>query len=377
MTMLDGFAFDARMTLAAGLSHLAYVSIIFMGSAALTWLMIRLNISDVPNARSSHDRPTPKSGGVAIAAAFFAGLGGLYLLSGTARLPSDQFAMFLLTSGILFAAALTDDLIGLRAIVKFSVQFVCALLFSLYVAHIDVMAFPALGMVEFGAAGHLISVLWIIFFMNAFNFMDGINGLAGGGALIAVGFLALIAFFSGAHFVYLSALCLFGAMLGFFVFNFPHGRIFMGDTGSQVTGFVLSGLALIGARGDIGQVSVMVAPALFGCFLFDVLATLAYRYFRGQRLSQAHREHLYQISNRLGFSHQRVSHIYFGLFVLNGIFAVLIQAAEPGARLPLFLGGLMINAPLAIMIYDAGLRRGIISLSAGPVEIQPQVKTGA
>ena len=167
MTMLDGFAFDARMTLAAGLSHLAYVSIIFMGSAALTWLMIRLNISDVPNARSSHDRPTPKSGGVAIAAAFFAGLGGLYLLSGTARLPSDQFAMFLLTSGILFAAALTDDLIGLRAIVKFSVQFVCALLFSLYVAHIDVMAFPALGMVEFGAAGHLISVLWIIFFMNA------------------------------------------------------------------------------------------------------------------------------------------------------------------------------------------------------------------
>lgn len=370
-------AFDAGMTAFAAFSHFAFVAVVFLASAVMTLALIRLNISDVPNERSSHDRPTPKSGGIAIAAAYFAGLTGLYLLSATARLPAEQFAMLLLTSGIMFAAALIDDLIGLRAVIKFSVQLVCAVLFSVYVAHIDVLTFPLFGAVEFGLAGHLISVLWIIFFMNAFNFMDGINGLAGGGALIATGFLAAIAFFAGAHFVYLSALCLFGAMLGFFVFNFPHGRIFMGDTGSQITGFALSGLALIGARADIGQVSVMVVPTLFGCFLFDVLATLGYRFLRRQTLSQAHREHLYQISNRLGFSHKRVSYIYFGLFILNGVFAGFLQTAEPAARLPLFLGALLINAPLAIMVYGAGRRVGIVPLSPRPVKIQPQVETGA
>lgn len=364
----------ADMTLAAALSHLVFVLGIFILSAMLTWAMIRFNISDVPNDRSSHVRPTPKSGGVAIAAAFFAGLAGLYMLSGTARLPGAQFVMFLATSGIMFAAALIDDLAGLRALVKFSMQFICALLFSLFVAHIDVLAFPMIGNVAFGVFGHVITVLWIIFFMNAFNFMDGINGLAGGGALIASVFLAGIAFFSGAHFVYLTALCLFGAVLGFFVFNFPNGRIFMGDTGSQITGFVMSGLAVIAARADIGQVSIMVVPALFACFLFDVLVTLCYRFARGQNLGQAHREHLYQISNRLGFSHKRVSLIYFGLFIMNGIFGALIQNAEPAARLPLLLGGILLHAPLAIMVYGAGLRSGVADLT-GPVKIKAQIKT--
>ncbi|MEQ1890672.1 MAG: glycosyltransferase family 4 protein [Alphaproteobacteria bacterium] len=367
----------ANMTVAAALSHLIFVTGIFLASATLTWAMIRFNISDVPNARSSHERPTPKSGGVAIAAAFFSGLTGLYLLSGTVRLPAAQFGMFLVTAGIMFAASLIDDLTGLRAVVKFSVQFICALLFSLFVAHIDMLAFPVLGNVAFGAFGHAITVLWIIFFMNAFNFMDGINGLAGGGALIASVILAGIAFFSGAHFVYLSSLCLSGAVLGFFVFNFPHGRIFMGDTGSQIIGFAMAGLAVIGARADIGQVSIMAVPALFGCFLFDVLMTLGYRFARGQKLGQAHREHLYQISNRLGFSHQRVSLIYFGLFILNGVFAAFIQAAEPEARLPLLLGGVLLHAPLAIMIYGAGQERGIVALSTGPVEIKTQIETGA
>ncbi|MFP5468898.1 MAG: hypothetical protein ACLGGZ_04060, partial [Alphaproteobacteria bacterium] len=140
----------ADMTLAAALSHLVFVLGIFILSAMLTWVMIRFNISDVPNDRSSHVRPTPKSGGVAIAAAFFAGLAGLYMLSGTARLPGTQFVMFLATSGIMFAAALIDDLAGLRALVKFSMQSICALLFSLFVAHIDVLAFPVIGNVAFG-----------------------------------------------------------------------------------------------------------------------------------------------------------------------------------------------------------------------------------
>jgi UDP-GlcNAc:undecaprenyl-phosphate/decaprenyl-phosphate GlcNAc-1-phosphate transferase len=374
--MPGGLFSGAEMTLLAALSHLLFTLGVFLASAAMTWGMIRFNISDVPNARSSHVLPTPKSGGVAIAAAFFSGLVALYLLSGTARLPGTQFVMFLVTAGLMFAAALMDDLIGLRARTKFIMQFICALLFSLFVAHIDGLALPLIGNAAFGAFGHVLTVLWIIFFMNAFNFMDGINGLAGGGALIASVFLAAIAFFSGAHFVYLAALCLIGAVSGFFVFNFPNGRIFMGDTGSQIIGFAMAGLAVIGARADLGQISITVVPALFGVFLFDVVATLIYRFARGRNLGQAHREHLYQISNRLGFSHKRVSLIYFGLFIMNGVFGVLLQAADPAARLPLLLGGILLHAPLAVMVYGAGLRRGIADLER-PVEIEAEIQTGA
>ena len=353
------------ITAYAAFTHFVFAVVVFAGSAHLTRYMIRLNIADVPNERSSHARATPKSGGVAIAGAFFAGMAGLYILSDIARLPTWQFVAFLATSGAMFGASLLDDLAGLRASMKLAIQIGCASAFSLFVAHIDGLSFPVTGNISFGPLGYALTVLWMIFFMNAFNFMDGINGLAGGGALIASAFLFLISLYGGAHFVYLSALCLFAAVLGFFVYNFPYGKIFMGDTGSQIIGFVMSGLAVIAARADMGQVSVVVVPVLFGCFIFDVSATLIYRLLRGKNLTEAHREHLYQIANRLGFSHIRVSALYFALFVMSGLFGMLIQAADPAARPVLMLGCILVFAPLGIMLYAAGLREGVADLSGG------------
>lgn len=358
--------FAGSISAGSALSHLLFALLLFAVSAALTRLMIRLNITDTPNWRSSHTLPTPKSGGVAIAGSFFSGMALLYYLSGTARLPAAQFLTFIVTSGVLFGVSLFDDLVGLRPWMKLAAQFACASLFNLFVAHLDLLAVPFLGNISFGVFGYVLSVFWMMFFMNAFNFMDGVNGLAGGGALIASAFLALIALFSGAHFVYLSALCLFASILGFFVYNFPHGRIFMGDTGSQIIGFVFSGLALIGARADLGQVSVIIVPTLFGCFIFDVAATLVYRFMRGKNLTEAHREHLYQIFNRLGFSHKRVSALYFALFTVSGISAAFIQMAAPSARPALFIGLVAMFTPLAILVYGAGMKQGIVDLQADP-----------
>lgn len=357
------------MSAYSAFTHLLFAFGLFAVSAQITRYMIRINITDMPNARSSHERPTPKSGGVAIAGAFFAGMAVMYVLSGTARLPTVQFIAFVATSGVLFGVALLDDVAGLRPRAKLAVQVGCATAFSVFVAHIDLLAFPFIGNISFGVFGYALTVLWMIFFMNAFNFMDGINGLAGGGVLIASAFLSLIALFGGAHFVYLSGLCLFASVLGFFVFNFPHGKIFMGDTGSQIIGFVLSGLAVTAARADLGQVSVVVVPVLFGCFIFDVIATLIYRFLRGKNLTQAHREHLYQITNQLGFSHIRVSTMYFSLFALSGIFAMLIQLADSSARLVLLLGCILVFAPLGLMIYAAGLRAGVVELPATGVKL--------
>ena len=366
------FDFSADfLTPGAAVSHAIFAVMLCAFSAVLTRWVIRWNIADVPNARSSHAQPTPKSGGVAIAISFLAGMVVILSVHEEAPVPDVPFAIFLAMIGVTFAAALADDLIELAPFIKLFCQLAAALVFSLFVARIDGLAVPMIGNLTFGWFGHLVTIGWFVLFMNVYNFMDGLDGLAAGGALIALFMLGGIGLILGAHVVYLSALCLFAAVAGFFAFNFPPAKIFMGDTGSQVIGFVIAGLAVIGARGDVGQISIVVVPALFSCFIVDVAATLLYRFFRKQPLTQAHREHLFQICNRLGFSHLRLSLIYYGLFLVSGAGAVLLQFADAAARLPLFISGLLVYVPLAVMVYLAGMARGVVTLTATPQQDQP------
>ena len=148
-------------------------------------------------------------------------------------------------------------------------------------------------------------------------------------------FLAVISFLADAPFVYLSAVLLVASTAGFFVFNFPAGRIFMGDTGSQFLGFAFASLAVLASTDGYGGVSIFVVPILFLPFVFDVLYTLARRAYRRRNLSQAHKEHLYQLLNQSGWSHAQVSFLYFGYFVLCGFAALAIQASSPAMRVVL------------------------------------------
>ncbi|MFQ5958888.1 MAG: glycosyltransferase family 4 protein, partial [Alphaproteobacteria bacterium] len=276
------------------LVHGLLVVLLFACSAALTKVMIRVGIADVPNDRSSHARPVPTSGGLAVAATFTAGIVALYLVSDIAAFAGARFMPFLLLAGVVAAFALYDDVKHLPVKGKLSVQLVCALAFSIFVANVDIVTLPGAGAVALGPWGHVVTVLWIVAFMNAFNFMDGINGIAGGSALIASVFLGAIAYVSGAGFIYLSSLCLAGATLGFLVFNFPRGRIFLGDTGSQFIAFVLAGLAVMGSASETDKISIFVVPMIFFPFLYDVFVTLVYRLYNGRNVFSAHREHHYQ-----------------------------------------------------------------------------------
>ena len=196
--------------------------------------------------------------------------------------------------------------------------------------------------------------------MNAYNFMDGINGIAGMAALIAAIFLGFISFSAGALFVVLCCYCMAFAVSGFLIYNFPGGRIFMGDTGSQFIGFVFASLAVFGTSLDQAQLSIYVVPVLFFPFLFDVVMTLIYRALRRQNLTQAHREHLYQIGNKLGYSHVQVTLAYSFLFVLCGIAAINLQWASPAERLALIGGLIALFCVMAVVVYDKGLKQGVV-----------------
>ena len=318
------------MTATAFLTHLLFGGALAACSAGLTLVMMRAGIADVPNERSSHVLPTPKGGGIAVAASFFLGVVALYLVSDVARLPEARFIGFIAVTFAIVVFALIDDLKALRARTKLVAQLVAAVLFALLVARISL---PATGVVTLGIFSYVITMIWIIFFINAYNFMDGINGIAGGAALIAAAGLAVTAMAADAAFVYLACISLFGAVLGFFFFNFPRARIFLGDSGSQFLGFVFAGLAVIGSAAEPAKVSIFVVPMIFYPFLYDVTATLLFRAAGGKNIFKAHREHHYQLLVRLGAAHVAVSSLYFALIAAHGLAAFMLQAADPATRI--------------------------------------------
>lgn len=339
------------LTLAVGLS-------LVLG-ATLSFLMIRINIADLPNERSAHLESIPRAGGVAIAVPFVLLVTGLQAAGYLATPGFVPIQFFIWIGAAIAVYGFIDDLRDLSAPLKLMVQTSGAILFTVVVATIDRLWLPQVGMVEFGWLGYPLTVLWIVGFMNAFNCLDGIDGLAGGGALIALIILALIAYSTGAHIVLLLCLLLLPAILGFLFFNFPRARLFMGDTGSQFLGFVLAGLAVIGSAIDEGRISFYVVPIIFYTFVFDFVVTLAVRIVRRQNVFTAHRGFMFQIWHRAGWPSPRICLIYFAFLVLNGLIAIIAQWGDPLDRLYLVIALAPPHMILAWTVYEAGRRAGL------------------
>ncbi len=172
--------------------------------------------------------------------------------------------------------------------------------------------------------------------------------------------MAAIAFVAGTPFLYIACLCLIGAGLGFFFFNFPTGRIFMGETGSQFLGFLIACLAVIGTRAELGGISLLVVPVIFITFILDVALTAAYRLARGYSLFQAHREHVYQLLHRLGRPQWQVSMLYYASFLANGALVWLVTQAAPVSLPWLVFGLIPIYLLLALSVLQAAHGQGLL-----------------
>ncbi|HTB47396.1 MAG TPA: MraY family glycosyltransferase, partial [Acetobacteraceae bacterium] len=166
------------------------------------------------------------------------------------------------------------------------------------------------------------------FATNAMNFIDGLNGLAGGVAFIAAGFLAGIAATHDGWFAYAASLLLAAGIAGFLPFNFPRARIFMGDVGSQFCGFMLAVLAVVASRFQGLELSFLLVPMLLSGVLFDVGFTLARRAVAGERLTAPHRGHLYQIAQRAGVPAPAVALIHWTFAAYGGACCLVFISAS-------------------------------------------------
>jgi UDP-GlcNAc:undecaprenyl-phosphate GlcNAc-1-phosphate transferase len=320
------------MTFTAVLHHLAFAAGLALLSAAVVRLMIAVRVLDHPNARSSHSQPTPKGGGVGIVVAFLVGTLVLYCYADFARLAEPYF---LAVIGAAFAIALVgllDDLLNWPFTVKLGAQLLAALVAVGSGLYLRDYRIPYLGGFYVGWLGPPLTICWILFATNAMNFIDGLNGLAAGVTLVACGFLAVIAAMHAGWFAYFAALLLAAGVVGFLPFNFPRARIFMSDVGSQFCGFVLAVLAVVASRFEGIELSFLIVPMLLSGVLFDVAFTLARRLLAGERITEAHRGHLYQIAARAGVPTLEVTLIHVGFTMFGGLVALLFIAVPPAAK---------------------------------------------
>jgi Fuc2NAc and GlcNAc transferase len=270
------------------------------------WLGWRLNILDLPGHRSSHHNPTPRTGGLSI-------LFGL--VAAVAMLPLPPWPTLPLGGLVLALAALgfLDDIFSLPVSVRFVVQFaVGAAAAWLFCGRLFGGADPSQPLYW---ASFCFSTLFIVTFINFFNFMDGINGLACSQGIIGgVAIAAMILLSGGSACLAGIAAALAGACLGFLPHNFPRAGIFMGDAGSMVLGFLLAVLGLMSAGDSFNAWIALVLP--LGVFIYDPVFTVVKRLLRRKNVAQAHREHHYQLLIQCGWSHARVTFLQCGLMIL-------------------------------------------------------------
>ena len=322
------------MTLAAFLRHLGFAALLVLLSAATVRGMIAARVMDTPAARKAHDRPTPKGGGVGIVVTFLVGIAVLYRFAAFARLADPYFLGVIEASVAIAVVAFFDDLFDWPFVIKLGAQVLAASVAVSSGLYVTAFHFPYVGPLPLAWVGIVATLLWLLFTTNAMNFIDGLNGLASGVALIASLFIVFIAEQHGGWFGYAAAGLLATGLAGFLPFNFPKARIFMGDVGSQFVGFMLAVLAVVASRFDDVPLSFLLVPMLLSGVLFDVAFTLARRALQGEPVTQPHRGHLYQVAQRSGLSPVTVTLVHWGFALFGGACCLLFIAVPSPYKPP-------------------------------------------
>lgn len=331
----------------AGLFVVLALAVAGLTRLVLGWLRAR-QILDRPNDRSSHSIPTPRGGGLGVvpvlvgAWALWAGLGG-----------AAPFGLPLLTWVVLAGAAALaalswlDDLLTLPAAPRFVAQGV-AVAAALVLLPGDALVFQ--GWLPLWA-DRLIAGLGWLWFINLYNFMDGIDGITGmQTTTIGSGLAVLVLIGSAPLAVLAPAVMLVAAALGFLVWNWHPAKVFLGDVGSVPLGFLI-GFLLVVTAAHGGLVVALILPLYY---LVDATWTLLARALRGEKPWQAHRSHFYQRAVRAGASHAQVS------AAVGVVGVALIGCAVVAARVHAVLG-------LGAAVVLVGLTCGVLARRARPV----------
>ncbi len=321
-------------------------------------LALRWNLVDQPNHRSVHKKPIPRIGGIAIVGGFIVGLTYFYLL----QFFVEDFAWIidfpdkwiLLGAGMMFLLGLVDDIFHVRAMYKLFFQSLAAFVivgagFRFEIPFLQFQDMPMLSAIIGGG----ITFLWIIGIINAINLMDGMDGLAAGMGVIAVGSLTVALAVNGYGSDIILVTAFIGALVGFLVYNSHPASIFMGDSGSLFLGFILATFSLPATGETVGGLSYLVPILALGLPILDTLTAIMRRASKGQGIFTPDKDHIHH--RLLLKSGQKQRSTVFMLYAVNatfGVMAILILSSHAFAEVALVLS---ITAILCLLfLYKLG-----------------------
>jgi UDP-N-acetylmuramyl pentapeptide phosphotransferase/UDP-N-acetylglucosamine-1-phosphate transferase len=295
-------------------------------SYILTYIIIRYaernKMVSVPNERSLHNIPTPNGGGLAIVITWYAGI-TLFYLNGII----DKTLFYSLLSGILLAiVSLIDDIIGLKPFIRLIVQFISAIMAFIFLHGLRSLIIPEIE-INYQYIIYPLTIIGMVWFINLFNFMDGVDGFASVEAII----ICAVLFVFSWNF---STILLIVCITGFLCWNWPKAKIFMGDVGSTQLGFILVVFGIY--FHNTLEFSILNWIMLASPFWFDATLTLFRRWRNREKLSKGHRKHVYQRIVQMGFTHEKVN--YF-LIIINliTIMMIIFYRGYKFMQIPLFV----------------------------------------
>lgn len=317
------------------------------GVGVLSWWLTRrlsrrdsfLFLLDHPNERSLHDVPISRTGGLAIIGSLFLGLIGSTVLgplavkvdvplSGWFHVGNWILGMTMLLSLVSFV----DDRGGVPVWFRLGCQFAASGILALGAGLLlPAIQLPFLGTIELRWLGVPLTILFLAWFTNLYNFMDGMDGFAGGMTVIGCGLLGYLGWQAHHPVIAVIATLQSAAAAGFLVHNFPPAKIFMGDVGSVFTGFLAAALIVLGCRD--GVFDLWVPLIVFSPFILDATVTLARRALHHEKVWEAHRDHYYQRLVLSGWGHRRTVLAEYGVMALCGVLALFYQYASEEWRL--------------------------------------------
>ncbi|MDH3227038.1 MAG: undecaprenyl/decaprenyl-phosphate alpha-N-acetylglucosaminyl 1-phosphate transferase, partial [Thermoleophilia bacterium] len=273
---------------------------------------------DAPDERRVHRVATPRLGGLAILVGFL--VPTLYFF------PGDGPARALLLGAIAIAIlGAIDDIWGLNPAAKLLGQVACAAVPVSAGLTIDHVTLPFLGVYDLGATQYVITLVWFVALVNMINFTDGVDGLAAGIAAISAATFALLAASLDRADPAILAAALAGACLGFLYFNFNPARIFMGDSGSMLLGFVLAGVAVSGVMKSAAAIALVAPLLILAIPILDTSFVVMKRIKHGLPVYAADRSHFHHRFLNIGWSQRRTVLAVYAWCGLMGLIAVSIR----------------------------------------------------
>ncbi|MDT8904346.1 Fuc2NAc and GlcNAc transferase [Pseudomonas sp. NFACC09-4] len=325
--------------------QLLFILIVTVSASVLfTWLLrfyaVHQSILDVPNLRSSHTQPTPRGGGIAI---FLSFLLAMIMLVSNSSLAWSSAWVILGAGGGAALIGFFDDHRHISVRWRLLGHFLCAmwaLFWSGGLPPLEVFGF----VLDFGWSGHVLAVLYLVWILNLYNFMDGIDGIASVEAICSCLGACILYWGAGFDGLIVVPLVLVMAVAGFLYWNFPPARIFMGDGGSGFLGLTLGVISLQAAW--VSPEFFWVWLILLGVFIVDATVTLLRRGFRGEKVYEAHRSHAYQFASR---QYKRHLPVTLAVVAINLLWLLPVAACVVFWGLDGALGLVLAYVPLVII----------------------------